>query len=272
MDQTRTTHSDAAGALADLLDVMARLRTPLSGCPWDLEQTFKTIAPYTIEEAYEVADAIDRGDLPALEDELGDLLFQVVFHARMAEEAGAFDFARVARAVTTKMLRRHPHVFSDRADQRTAEEQAKAWETIKASEHAQTDANSVLDGVPRAAPALMRAAKLAKRAARIGFDWPDAQSVFAKLDEERSELEQAIAAGDRDNVAEEIGDVLFVLANLARKLGVDPEDCLRAANAKFERRFRHVERRAAETATPLPLATLDAYWEEAKGLERRSPD
>ncbi len=272
MDQTRMTYSDAAGAIADLLEIMARLRTPLTGCPWDLEQTFRTIAPYTIEEAYEVADAIDREDLPSLEDELGDLLFQVVFHARMAEEAGAFDFACVARAVTAKMLRRHPHVFGDRAEARTAEQQTKAWEAIKAQEHARTPSDSVLDGVPRAAPALMRAAKLTKRAARIGFDWPDAASVFAKLDEERSELEQAIAAGDHDNVAEEIGDVLFVLANLARKLGVDPEECLRAANAKFERRFRHVETRAAETPAPLPLATLDAYWDEAKALEKRPPD
>lgn len=268
MDQTCTSHSNAASALEDLLNVMARLRTPVSGCPWDLEQTFSTIAPYTIEEAYEVADAIERGDLHALEDELGDLLLQVVFHARMAEEAGAFDFASVARAITSKMLRRHPHVFAEDADGRTADQQVEAWERIKAAELAGTGSSSVLDGVPRAAPALMRAAKLTRRAARIGFDWPDLAGVFAKLDEERGELERAIEAGDRANIAEEIGDVLFVLANLARKLSVDPEDCLRAANAKFERRFRHVERRAGGASPPLQLATLDGYWNEAKALEK----
>lgn len=266
---TETVSRDpAATALLELLQVMARLRTPLTGCAWDLEQTFQTIAPYTIEEAYEVADAIDRGDLEALEDELGDLLLQVVFHARIAEEAGAFDFARVARGITAKMIRRHPHVFGGENDGRTADQQVGAWEEIKASEHAQKAKASVLDDVPRAAPALMRAAKLTKRAGRIGFDWKRLEDVFAKLDEERSELQDAIAKGERAHIAEELGDVLFVIANLARKLGVDPEEALRATNAKFERRFRHVEARANAQSGVVPLDVLDGYWNEAKALER----
>ena len=231
--------------LAQLLQIMARLRSPVDGCAWDLEQTFATIAPYTVEEAYEVADAIQRGDLEDLRDELGDLLFQVVFHSRMAEEAGAFAFDDVARAINQKMIRRHPHVFGA-AEARTSDEQTVAWEVIKAAERAakgETHAG-VLDGVPVGLPALSRAVKLTARAARVGFDWPDTGKVLEKLAEEVGELEAEIADGDRERLQDELGDVLFVVANLARKLGVEPEDALRGANAKFIRRFHYVEERA----------------------------
>lgn len=258
------------GAAAQaVIDVMARLRTPGAGCPWDLEQNFATIAPYTIEEAYEVADAIERADMPALKEELGDLLFQVAFHARMAEEAGAFDFADVANALAAKMIDRHPHVFGSEGDGRTAEQQTAAWETLKAEKRAANGA-SLLDDVPMALPALLRAEKLTKRAARINFDWPTPDEVLAKLDEELLELKEARESSDQEAIAEEMGDILFVLANLARKLKVDPEEALRRANAKFTRRFQHIERRLAEMgrAGPQPLDEMEALWVEAKGMER----
>lgn len=253
-----------------VLDVMARLRDPQGGCPWDLEQTFATIAPYTIEEAYEVADAIAREDMPALKEELGDLLFQVAFHARMAEEQGAFDFADVAGALAAKMIARHPHVFGD-GDDRTAEEQTRAWETLKAQERAsKRPGASLLDDVAMALPALMRAEKLTKRAARINFDWPTPEPVLEKLEEELAELAEERAGGNQEAIAEEMGDILFVMANLARKLGVDPEEALRRANAKFTSRFQHIERRLADQGRegPQPLGELEALWVEAKVHER----
>jgi MazG family protein len=253
---------------------MARLRTPGTGCPWDLEQTFATIAPYTIEEAYEVADAIQRNALGELKGELGDLLFQSVFHARMAEEAGAFSIDEVLNALIDKMVERHPHVFGD-AQVATAAAQTEAWEQMKAAERARlSDAGpaSALNGVALALPALLRAEKLTKRAARVGFDWPDATSVLAKLDEERMELRAALEAGDVANAEEELGDMLFVMANLARKLKLDPEAALRNANAKFEKRFRAMEALAGERGQAFATLTLDqqeALWTEVKALERR---
>lgn len=257
----------AADPLRELLAIMARLRDPVRGCAWDLEQTFATIAPYTLEEAYEVADAIDREDLDALREELGDLLLQVVFHAQIARERHAFDFDDIARGIGEKLVRRHPNVFGD-VRVADAAAQTRLWEEQKAREKAAAGkAGSLLDDVPVALPALARAVKLTKRAARANFDWPDAAGVWAKLDEELAELRTAEASGHAEEIAGEIGDVLFVLANLARKLGVDPEAALRGTNAKFERRFRHVEARAAQTGAT-DLATLDAYWDEAKARER----
>ena len=260
-----------AAATAAILDVMAKLRDPQHGCPWDVEQTFATIAPYTIEEAYEVADAIDRHDLLGLKEELGDLLFQVVFHARMAEEQGAFDYADVAQALAAKMIERHPHVFSEKVE-RTAEEQTKAWETLKAEQRAKKRPGaSLLDDVAMALPALMRAEKLTKRAARINFDWPTPNEVLAKLEEELAELKEASASGEQAHIEEEMGDVLFVIANLARKHNVDPEEALRRANSKFTRRFQHIEQRLAEQGRtgPQPLDDMEALWVEAKQLEKR---
>jgi MazG family protein len=252
-----------------LVALMARLRDREHGCPWDIEQTFATIAPYTIEEAYEVADAIEREDMGALKEELGDLLFQVAFHARMAEELGAFDFADVAQALADKMIERHPHVFEGKVE-RTAEEQTVAWETLKAEKRA-AKGGSLLDDVAMALPALQRAEKLTKRAARINFDWPSSTEVLAKLDEELAELKSAEASGDRDHIAEEMGDILFVMANLARKLKVDPEDALRRANAKFTRRFQYIERKLAEAGRTgsQPLDEMEALWLEAKAAERK---
>jgi len=265
------TSDDDRHPLFRLLEIMAKLRSPQGGCPWDLEQTFATIAPYTIEEAYEVADAIERGDLRDLRDELGDLLLQVVFHARMAEEEGVFDFAGVAQAINEKMLRRHPHVFGE-AEKRTASEQALAWEAIKAEERAaKAETVSLLDDVPAALPALMRAAKLSRRAARVGFVWPSAKEIFAKLREEMAELEAEIEAGDRSRAADELGDVLFVCANLARELDIDPEAALRGSNAKFVRRFKFIEAAlAARGSSPeeSTLEEMDALWDEAKAKER----
>ena len=262
----------AAGPVEALLGIMARLRDRETGCPWDIDQSFETIAPYTIEEAYEVADAIRRGALDDLKGELGDLLFQVVFHARIAEEAGAVAFPDVVAALNEKMIRRHPHVFGAQQIE-TAAAQTENWEAIKAAERAAriADDASVLADVPLALPALMRAEKLTKRAARVGFDWPTLAEVFDKLDEEIAETREAVADGDSDHVAEEIGDMLFVLANLARKAGVDPEEALRNANAKFERRFRHVEQRLADQGrapAEAGLAAMEALWLEAKALER----
>ena len=248
-----------------LLAIMARLRDPARGCPWDREQDFATIAPYTIEEAYEVADAIERGDMTALKDELGDLLFQVVFHARMAEEAGLFGFDNVAEAIADKMERRHPHVFGD-AEIASVAAQNEAWEAHKAAERqASGAAESVLDGVALALPALLRAAKISRRAARIGFDWPDARAVIPKLAEEIVELETELDQGaDPAMVEEEMGDLLFAAANLARKLDIEPETALRRATAKFERRFRQVEALAAERGIGRDLDALEALWQEVK--------
>lgn len=264
--------ASAPAEIDRLLGIMAALRTPVTGCPWDLAQDFSTIAPYTIEEAYEVADAIARGSREELKSELGDLLLQVVFHARMAQEEGSFAFADVVRALNDKMVRRHPHVFGEAAIHDAAA-QTENWETIKAAERAarlQADP-SVLTDVPLALPALMRAEKLTKRAARVGFDWPDVAQVFDKLDEEVAETRAALASGDADAVEDEVGDMLFVLANLARKAGVDPETALRRANAKFERRFRVIEALLAARGRSLDAADLDemeALWGEVKRAEK----
>jgi ATP diphosphatase len=261
---------DPAAALTRLIEIMARLRAP-DGCPWDREQDFRTIAPYTIEEAYEVADAIARGpDFAALQDELGDLLFQVVYHAQMASELGRFGFAEVAEAISAKMIRRHPHVFGE-AEARSTEAQTAAWEVQKAAERAARAEAGTLAGIPVGLPALTRALKLTRRAARVGFDWPDAGAVLDKLEEEAAELRAELPGADRGRQADEVGDLLFVVANLARKLDLDPEDCLRAANAKFERRFGAVERQlAAEGRAPgdATLEEMEAAWQAAKAAER----
>jgi ATP diphosphatase len=252
----------------ELLAIMARLRDAEHGCPWDLEQDFATIAPYTIEEAYEVADAIERGDMAALKDELGDLLFQVVFHARMAEEAGLFAFGDVANAISDKMMRRHPHVFAD-AEIGSIAAQNEAWEAHKATERRAGGSQSVLDGIALAFPALLRAAKVSRRAARIGFDWRDARGVVAKINEEITEIEVEIDAGaGHERLEDEIGDLLFAAANLARKLEVEPETALRRATAKFERRFRRVEVLAAERSSGNDLDALEALWQEVKREEK----
>ena len=235
---------------------MAALRDPDHGCPWDREQSFDTIAPYTIEEAYEVADAIARRDLASLPDELGDLLFQVVYHARMAEEAGLFGFADVARTIADKMVRRHPHVFDDAA-MRDAATQTAAWEAQKSAERAARAETGTLAGVPAGLPALTRAAKLTARAARVGFDWPDADAVLVKLDEEVAELRAELPAGDPARLADEVGDLLFVLANLARKLDLDPETCLRQANLKFSSRFNKMEQAADIAGKSLSEMSLE---------------
>ncbi|MDP1736155.1 MAG: nucleoside triphosphate pyrophosphohydrolase [Caulobacter sp.] len=253
-----------------LLEIMDRLRDQAGGCAWDLEQTFATIAPYTVEEAYEVADAIERNDLKELKEELGDLLFQVVFHARMASEQQAFDFADVAAAISDKMIRRHPHVFGGEG-YRTAGEQTVAWEVIKQQERTDKARGGVLDDVPVGLPALTRAVKLSKRAARVGFVWPSTQEVLDKLDEEVAELKAEVAGGDREKLRAELGDVLFVIANLARALDIEPEDALRATNAKFVRRFGFIETAlAADGRTPdqSDLAEMDALWDQAKAAEK----
>jgi ATP diphosphatase len=251
--------------LRRLLDIMTRLRDPEHGCEWDREQTFATIAPYTIEEAYEVADAIAQGDLPMLRDELGDLLLQVVFHARIAEEAGSFAFSDVAAAISNKLEARHPHIFGTDTSEAS---QTERWETIKASERSAKGATSALDGVALALPALMRAEKLQKRAARVGFDWPDTAGPRAKVLEELDELEHA--ESDEDRLLEG-GDLLFAAVNLLRAHGIAPEDALRAANAKFERRFRGMEAQAVKDGRDFAKLTLDeqeAYWQAVKSSER----
>lgn len=268
----------AAYTLADLLAVMGRLRDKDTGCPWDIEQSFASIAPYTIEEAYEVADAIARDDLDGLKDELGDLLLQVVYHAQMASEMGRFGFADVADAITRKMIRRHPHVFGDAP--REAFLSGGAWERIKAEEEAErggTVKSSRLDGVALALPALTRAVKLQKRAAEVGFDWPSLTPVFEKAEEEIAELKAAISSRDTGaepakRVAEEFGDLLFVMANIARHLGVDPEAALREANEKFSRRFRSIEQSLAKDGRRPEDSTLeemDQLWNEAKVAETK---
>ena len=267
--------SPSAGAeakLRALLDIMAALRRPVGGCAWDVEQTHASIAPYAIEEAYEVAEAIEAGDMAGLRDELGDLLLQVVFHSQMAAEAGTFTFADVAESIAAKLVRRHPHVFAD-AGERDARGQTIAWEAQKAEERAakQKAAISALDGVAVTLPALTRAQKLSARAARVGFDWPNLADLFAKLDEEVAELKAEIPAASPERLADEMGDLLFVMANLCRKLGLDSEATLRAANAKFTRRFQAVETRlAAEGREPsaASLAEMEAHWAAVKSSER----
>ena len=271
---TMTTETNHKGDISELIAIMARLRDPDGGCPWDLEQNFSTIVPYTIEEAYEVADAIERGDMHDLRDELGDLLLQVAFHARMAEEAGAFAFADVVVAICDKMVRRHPHVFAD-ASFADVDAQTRAWEQLKANERAakgETD-SSALAGIARGLPEWQRAVKLQSRAARTGFDWPDHRPVFAKLREELVELEAEfdVAERDRQHLQEELGDVLFVAANLARHAGIDPGMAMRGANAKFERRFRGMEVLAAQRGqdfAALGLEGQERLWDEVKQGER----
>lgn len=262
-------------AIDRLLAIMARLRDPQDGCPWDIEQNFASIAPYTIEEAYEVADAIERGDMDDLKDELGDLLLQVVFHARMAEEAGLFAFDDVADAISAKMTRRHPHVFGSEGERMSGEVKTR-WEEIKAEEKAAKGvaSASILDDVPLALPALARAVKLQNRAARVGFDWPDTSLVIDKLNEEMLELSAEIAkGGDPDRLEDEMGDLLFVYANLARHMKVDPEAALRRANAKFRRRFGRIEEKLAalgKRPEDSTLEEMDNLWNEAKREERES--
>jgi nucleoside triphosphate diphosphatase len=249
---------------------MAALREPDHGCPWDKLQSFDTIAPYTIEEAYEVADAIARRDMASLPDELGDLLFQVVYHARMAEEAGLFGFADIARTIADKMVRRHPHVF-DNAVMPDTTMQTAAWEAQKSSERAARAETGTLAGVPAGLPALTRAAKLTARAARVGFDWPDADAVLDKLDEEVAELRAELRPGDPARLADEVGDLLFVLANLARKLDLDPESCLRQANLKFLNRFNKMEQiadKAGKGLTEMSLEDMEELWKKVKRSER----
>lgn len=274
--------SDATRATGALLELMARLRDPAKGCPWDLEQTFATIAPYTLEEAYEVADAVDRGDPLQLRDELGDLLFQVVFHARLAQERGWFGFADVAESIHSKLVRRHPHVFAGESIESSGKQSAR-WEELKARERAEWASSqhapdtSTLAGIPRALPALARAAKLGRRAARVGFDWQESAQVREKILEELREVDEALAensgaghaepAGPAGRVAEELGDLLFAIANWSLHLKVDPEEALRAANAKFERRFRRMESLAREQGSALEslsAARWDELWRKAK--------
>ncbi len=270
--------------IARLIEIMAALRTPVTGCAWDLAQDFASIAPYTIEEAYEVADAIQRGDLLDLKEELGDLLLQVVFHARMAEEREAFAFGDVVEAITRKMIRRHPHVFGDQRDWTPAEVKA-SWKLIKAEEKAERAAaraaagtpvepQGLLDEVPAGMGALPQAVKLQAKAGAVGFDWNDPRAVLAKMREEIGEIEAALDGGAQDEIAGEIGDLLFVIANLARHMAVDPEAALQGTNAKFRRRFAYVERRLAEQGkapAESTLSEMDALWDEAKQAERKSP-
>lgn len=259
--QTNRKARDTHSAIDRLLEVMDRLRDPETGCPWDLQQDFRSIASYTVEEAHEVADAIERGDLDDIRDELGDLLFQVVFHARLGREQSAFDFTDVANSISDKLVRRHPHVFAE-AESLTPEQQTANWEAIKAEERAarredDAEATSILDGVSRGLPALRRAVKLQKRAGRVGFDWPGPAEVFAKIREELDELEAELGDADPDRLEDELGDVLFAVANLARKLDVDPGAALRRSNHKFERRFRAMETEADAEGRPLSERSLD---------------
>ncbi|HYI48177.1 MAG TPA: nucleoside triphosphate pyrophosphohydrolase [Allosphingosinicella sp.] len=253
---------DADGGIVRLVAIMARLRDRERGCPWDIEQDFDSIAPYTIEEGYEVADAIARKDMGALRDELGDLLFQVVYHARMAEEAGAFAFDDVVRGISDKMVRRHPHVFGDDSREKSADQQTLDWERLKAAERG---AAGALDGVAVGLPVLTRAVKLQNRAARVGFDWPDAQGPRLKIDEELGEIERA---GSDEERAGEIGDLLFAVVNYARHLGVNPETALREATARFETRFRKVEELADKPLNDMNIDELETLWQRAKRLTR----
>jgi len=260
------------GGLPRLLEIMRRLRDPDTGCPWDIEQDFATIAPYTIEEAYEVADAIARQDWDELKGELGDLLLQTIYHTQMSAEAGRYDFHEVAETIAQKMIDRHPHVFGDESRDKTAEQQTRDWETQKAAERAARAERRVLDGVALGLPALLRAVKLQKRAARVGFDWPDTSHVLDKIAEEVGELAEARADLGPEKTEEEFGDLLFVIANLARHWDIEPEGALRAANAKFERRFRFIEdtlARQGRAPADSDLAEMDALWDRAKTAERK---
>lgn len=262
---------DPEGGVARLLAIMRALRDPESGCPWDIEQDFTSIAPYTIEEAYEVADAIQRADWRDLTGELGDLLLQVVFHAQIAQDRGLFDFNDVANGISDKMVARHPHVFGSESRDKTAAQQTRDWEVVKAEERAARAEAGTLDGVALGLPALLRAVKLQKRAARVGFDWPQTAQVLDKVAEEMAELAEAKASGDSDHTEEEFGDLLFVMANLARHMEIDPEAALRRANAKFVRRFQRIESLlAAQGKTPAEsdLAEMDALWNRAKAEEK----
>jgi len=265
--------SDPKGGMPRLLEIMRALRDPETGCPWDIEQSFESIAPYTVEEAYEVADAIARKDWDDLRDELGDLLLQAVYHAQIAEEKNLFNFDDIANGISDKMLRRHPHVFGDESREKSSLEQTQDWEKLKAAERVGKAKSGTLDDVAQALPALMRAVKLQKRAARVGFDWPEIGHVLEKIKEEAAELVEAQGTSDQDHIAEEYGDLLFVMVNLGRHLNIDPEDALRQANAKFTRRFMHIENelnKLGKTPQSSSLTQMDAFWEEAKAREKRS--
>lgn len=262
---------DPNGGMPRLIEIMRRLREPETGCPWDIEQTFETIAPYTIEEAYEVSDAIERQNWAELEGELGDLLLQTVYHTQIGSEAGHFDFDSVVKAISDKMVARHPHVFGEESRDKSADQQVADWEQIKAAERKGKELGRTLDGVAMALPALMRAVKLQKRAARVGFDWPDITNVMDKIIEEAGELTEAKDELTQDDVFEEYGDLLFVVANLGRHLKVDPEEALRAANAKFTRRFEKVEDELAKlnkSPAESDLAEMDALWDVVKAKEK----
>lgn len=263
--------NDQTAGIERLLEIMRRLRDPETGCPWDIEQTFETIAPYTIEEAYEVADAIERQDWPDLEGELGDLLLQSVYHTAIGEEAGHFTFQSVVTNISNKMVARHPHVFGDESRDKSAEQQTRDWETIKAAERGANAQGGTLDGVAMNLPALLRALKLQKRAARVGFDWPDVSHVLDKIVEEAGELVEARDTLSHDDMVDEMGDLLFVMANLARHLDIDPEEALRRTNAKFTRRFAAVES-ALEQRGKRPqdstLEEMDALWNDVKRAEK----
>ena len=266
--------SNTGDAMQQLLDIMAQLRNPEGGCPWDLKQDFRSILPHTLEEAYEVADAIESDDRMQLRDELGDLLFQVVFYCQLAREEGGFEFADVAKTMSDKLIRRHPHVFSPSADEAElgtsaldADQVLQKWEAIKQAERDAKHQHSVLDDVPNALPAMQRSAKLQKRAANVGFDWPDVTPVLANMAEELEEIEQAFASGDKDHTLEELGDLMFACVNMARHLKQDPEQVMRAANAKFERRFRFLETQlveAGESLESVDLERMEAGWKAAK--------
>ncbi len=262
--------NDPNGGMPRLLEIMRRLRDPETGCPWDIEQDFASIAPYTIEEAYEVADAIERGDMADLEGELGDLLLQTVYHTAMGEESGHFTFETVTRAIADKMVARHPHVFGNESRDKSAEQQTADWEAIKAAERASKSERGTLDGVAIGLPSLLRALKLQKRAARVGFDWPSTDQVLDKINEESRELVEARDTLTQTEVEEEFGDLLFVMANLGRHLNLDPESALRAANAKFTRRFEAVEAKLAKlgkTPSQSSLVEMDALWDVVKTEE-----
>ena len=266
--------SNTGDAMQQLLDIMAQLRNPEGGCPWDLKQDFRSILPHTLEEAYEVADAIESDDRMQLRDELGDLLFQVVFYCQLAREEGSFEFADVAQTMSDKLIRRHPHVFSPSADEAElgtsaldADQVLQKWEAIKQAERDAKHQHSVLDDVPNALPAMQRSAKLQKRAANVGFDWPNVTPVLANMAEELEEIEQAFASGDKDHTLEELGDLMFACVNMARHLKQDPEQVMRAANAKFERRFRFLETQlveAGESLESVDLERMEAGWKAAK--------
>ncbi len=265
-------HDQDAG-IERLLEIMRRLRNPETGCPWDIEQTFDTIAPYTIEEAYEVADAIERKDWPELEGELGDLLLQTVYHTAMGEEDGTFSFQSVVRTISDKMVARHPHVFGEESRNKSAEQQTHDWEAIKAAERAGKKKGGALDGVAVGLPALLRAYKLQNRAARVGFDWPSTDQVIEKIQEEAAELVEACDELTHSEITEEFGDLMFVMANLARHLKIEPEAALRAANAKFTRRFEGVEAKLKDlgkTPDQSDLAEMDRLWDAVKADERNT--